>query len=154
MNGCKTWRNTYMAYIWCWWGIAKRGELPRTPSRRSSENSPSRNCLKSLASLKTNASKPTKQSKEDSFRCDMTAISALETLLSDFLDNFRTEILGSSHAASRIPVAAQGPKGRREALTWCIQGIQQAVTCMILRRDEWNTDPVTEPHATRYPFAL
>src|SRR5215212_2754718 len=47
-----------------------------------------RNCLKSLASLKTNASKPTKQSKEGSFRCDMTAIPALETLLSDFLDSF------------------------------------------------------------------
>jgi hypothetical protein len=46
------------------------------------------NCLKSLASLKTNASKPTKQSKEGSFRCGMTAISALETLLSDFLDSF------------------------------------------------------------------
>src|SRR5215210_8282973 len=62
--------------------------LRRTPSRRSSQNFPSRNCLKSLVSLKTNASKPTKQSKEGSFRCDMTAISALETLLSDFLDSF------------------------------------------------------------------
>src|SRR5829696_893059 len=50
-----------------------------------------RNCLKSLASLKTNASKPTKQSKEGSFRCDMTAISALETLLSDFLDSFKAK---------------------------------------------------------------
>src|SRR5215208_2163366 len=58
---------------------------------RTSQNSPSRNCLKSLASFKTNASKPTKQSKEGSFRCDMTAISALETLLSDFLDSFWKE---------------------------------------------------------------
>src|SRR5215211_3125804 len=30
----------------------------------------------------------------------------------------------------------KGPKGGREALTWCIQDKQQAVTCMILRRDE------------------
>src|SRR5215210_1386848 len=61
-----------------------------------------RNCLKSLASLKTNASKPTRQSKEGSFRCDMTAISALETLLSDFLDSFRRGILRSSLAGSCI----------------------------------------------------
>src|SRR5215208_6012041 len=63
----------------------------QTPSRRSSQNSTSRDCLKSMASLKTNASKPTKQSKEGSIRCDMTAISALETLLSDFLDSFWKE---------------------------------------------------------------
>src|SRR5215217_3765587 len=53
---------------------------------------PLRDCLKSLASLKTNASKPTKQSKEGSFRCDMPAISALETLLSDFLDSFYPQL--------------------------------------------------------------
>jgi hypothetical protein len=32
--------------------------------------------------------KPGEIHKEGSFRCDMTAISALETLLSDFLDSF------------------------------------------------------------------
>jgi hypothetical protein len=49
-----------------------------------------RNCLKSLASPKTNALNPTKQSKEGSFHCDMTAFLALETLLSEFLDSFST----------------------------------------------------------------
>ena len=32
------------------------------------------------------------------------------------------------------------------AFTSCIQGMYQVVTCMILRRDEWNTDlPIIPP---------
>src|SRR5215208_8026365 len=90
-----------------------------------------RDCLKSLASLKTNASKPTKQSEEGSFRCDMTAISALETLLSDFLDKFQKG--NSAKFACRIvhrtPSKSyeDGLRGhsRREGgdymLWWCIK---------------------------------
>ena len=54
-------------------------ELLRTPYRKLSKN---------LASLKTNAKKPTKQSKEGAFRYAMTAIFALEIPLSYFFDSF------------------------------------------------------------------
>ena len=43
-----------------------------------------------------------KQSKGGSFSCDMTSILALETPLSDFLDNFRRGILGSPRRESCI----------------------------------------------------
>src|SRR5215213_8465083 len=47
----------------------------------------------------------------------MTAISALETLLSDFLDSFRRGILGSTHAGCCIaPASPSFPPDRRGLL--------------------------------------
>ena len=56
-----------------------RGELLRIPSR---------NCLKSPDSPKTKAVEAYETGKKSSACCGMPAISAHETLLSDFLDSF------------------------------------------------------------------
>src|SRR5215213_11556606 len=67
-----------------------------------------RDCLKSLASLKTNASKPTKQSKEGSFRCDMTAISVLETLLTAPFILLRREAVAAVNEESPHVIGTHG----------------------------------------------